>query len=857
MAQDIKITASMDTASFRTVDSAIKQLIISVDRLNKSMENVARSVNKIQAGGQVGGSVPNLKTPGQGKQNGGIVSAVLGTGDSQGVGRLISEADRAFETVSRKVRTFTDRTMSDVSRLSNSLNSLKPAYADQGWSNRGTAAVGASQQQQMIQFAASRGIPQIIPNLPGASGGAGTPGTGGRGTSGLFGRGSIGLNSFLSGVGNGAEAIASGNVGGFLGSTLGRAGAIGLAGYSGYKMADALTAIGGNVYNANQQFALENPVALQQKLATAVSPFKNMAQAGVSKDYASMIAWQRVFNRPDIMQSVSDVKLNKESIARLMSDRTITGQGKELMSSLQGYIAKHGGLDVSDWVSHEGRSIPDAQLRNIRDVDRQIKQEQLMADQGERLNAAHSAERGKMDVYTELMSNEIGQNYLGRFQTLAVGGRRSGIIHRKGKPDMTAYEYYNAQEMKRGWTQGDYNANYQQLLGIGKGYGSIAGGHTLISAGMAGFGNLGQVIRTAGTVGGTVGAAGDYALKLAQRTIGNGALDVSVGRDLYGDVSKAALATGMYGGANLNWVGSNLAAMTFGGGLDVAGQQNRLYGYEMGNALNKTYTSGSRSNFDRALANEAAMGAAGGFGGASRDLMRLANDPRLLASVAGGAAKPEWLDSSVTKEMASAFQSRLTAGKFADVIDTTWRSDPVTSTLLEEVRANKNDPNTVISKHLSNSGADVGSNKWFKQLRFLTTKLGRSLGGENPQADISMVEEGYLSTLGLTPPKGSGAWRPAMSGLEKIAAEKGAQVELAKGEAGANVGKGNEFGSVDPAGFTKKATGSMDMMTSLVSNFDHGVENFNLAVTRLLNGLGIASYGGPVHAKGPVVKKIQ
>jgi hypothetical protein len=879
MAQDIKVSASTDTASFRTADNAIKQLISSVERLNKSMENVARSINKIQTGSQNQGSISNIKSPSQGKQ-GGIVAAVLGTGDNGSVGRLVSEADRAFESVSRKVRSFTDRAMSDISRLSTSIAHLKPAYSDSGWESRAQSSIGGSRQQAAAQFAIDRGIPQIMPSMPGVPSIGGE--AGGGGGKGSVTRQNANQAAFLNNITSGVEALSSGNVGGFLSSTLGRAGLVGAAGYAGYRIADAVTGVAGNVYNANQQFAVENPVALQQKLATAVSPFRNMAMAGINKDYASISAWQNVFKNPEVMKSIADVKLNKESINRLMNDRSILGQTKELLSSaqtkfatsdilgmvqsatstlspstawvmesLKGYVGKHNMLDVSDWIANEKRSIPDYMLKSIRERERQAKQEQLMADSGDRLNAAHNAEMGKMDVFTQIMSNEIGQNYLGRFQTLAAGGRTSGIIRRKGQPDMTAYEYYNAKAMSGGWSLGDDNANYQQLLGIGKGYGSIAGGHTLISAGLAGFGNLGQIMRTAGTVGGTVGAAKDFSLGLAQHTIGNNALDVSVGRDLYGGVSQAALATGMYGASNLNWVGSNLAAMTFGGGLDVAGQQKSLYGYEMGNRLNQTYTSGTRSNFDRALANRAAIGAAGSFGGASRDLMRLTHDPRLLASIAGGADRPEWLDSSITKEMASDFQRRLRVGKFADVVDSTWKSDPITYKLLEEVRANKNDSNLVIGQHLENAGAKKASPKWFKQLHFLTTKLGRAIGGDNPQADISMLEEEYLSTIGLPPPKGSGAWRPGMSGLEKVAAEKGAQVEEAKGIAGAS---GQVKGSLDvsPAEFAKRSMGSMVSMTGLINSFDAGVENFNKAVDKLLAGLGMGGYkSSPVHAKGP------
>ena len=860
MANDIKIGASFDTASFRVVDSAIKSLITSVERLNRSMEGVSRSVSKIQTGGvQNGTGVQGIKTQ-QGKQPG-IVGAILGTQDSSSVSRMVSDTDRAFDAVSRKISSFTSKALADMGRLNGATR------GGGSWASR------AMYEIEERNFARAGGVVNIPTGFLGgaetAPSGApifGVPGrtSGGRGGGGkgsVWGRigssGSLssGAQGVIYGAASGMESLAGGNVGGFFGSTIGRLGIAGGAAYAGYRIADALTQMGANTYNANQLLQLENPVTIQQKLATAMSPFRGMVSSGIGKDYSSMLAWKRVFSNPEIMNSVTNTRLNQDSINRLMGDNTLTGMGKERLSSLSRFMSTTG-LGIAEWAQGEGRAIPDAELKSAREVERRIKQEQLMADQGDRMKAAYSAELAKQDVFTSLMSNEIGQNFMGRFQTLASMGRTTSIVHRRGQPDITNYEDINARLMRGGWTMGEAASNYQSLLGIGKGYGSLLGGTSLVSAGMAGFGNIGQLVKTAGMIGGDLGGAGSYLSLINKKnglTGGAGGLDVAVSRDLFGDISQRALGTGMYGGENLNWVSSNMAAMVFGGGADVAGQQRALYGFQMGNALNQTYTSGSRSNLDRAIANEAAMAAAGGFGGASRDLMRLANDPRLLASIAGGAKIPGWVDSSINKGMAQDFQSRLRAGKFADVIDRSWESDPVTSQLLSELRANKNDSNLVIGQHLATTGFKVNSKSWRRAEHFLAEKLGRALGSDNPQADISMIEEGYLGTLGLKPPRGPGAWRPGIKGLEAEAAGKSADIELAKGRAGAGPHVKEALGA-DPAQFAVAAAASMKNMGQMIVSFDAGVEVFKNAVNKFA---GLVGYTPPQRAKGPEVTKIQ
>ena len=844
MPNDIKISTSLDTASIRNAESAFRGLITLADKLNKSTDRISQSVSKINTGGQTGqANRPGAIKSGPQGQVTGISGAILGDP---------SQAERAAQRI---IAAF-DKVESKAQRMASSVKSMGGGGGDAGWSQKAMSSIEGRVVGISDSFSASSGggtAPSGAPvyGVPSAGGGKGGGGGGSPwGRIGSSGSLSSGAQGVIYGAASGVEALASGNAGGFFGSTIGRLGIIGGAAYAGYRIGDAVTQMGANTYNANQSFQLENPVAIQQKLASAMSPFRNMAHAGIGKSYSSMLAWNRVFHDPEIMNSVTNVRLNQDSINRLMGDNTILGLGKERASDLAKHMTSTG-LGIVDWARGEGRAIPDADLKAAREVERRVRQEQLMADEGNRMNSAFEAKSSQMNPYTAMMADEIGQNFMGRFKTLAGAGLRSGIIHKKGRPDMTAYEYYNEKAMRLGWDNGDRGANYQSLLSIGKGYGSILGGFNLLSAGQAGFGSLGGDVRTAGMIGGSVSSANSYLSLINKKnglTGGPGGLDVAVSNQMFGGISQAALGTGMYGSENLNWVSQNTATMVFGGGVDVAGQQRAAYGFDLGNRQMQTYTSGSRSNLNRAISNEAAMGVAGGFNGISRDLMRMANDPRLLASIAGGAALPEWADPGITRTKAGQFLGRQRAGLFADVMDSTWDTDPVTTKLLSEVRSS-GDYNAVINKNLS--GLKKGSTDWWKEEHRLNVKLGRALGNDNPQADISMLEEGYLGTLGLKPPKGNGAWRPGLTGPEKEAANQSADIEAAKGVAGPKAWK--EAGGQNPADFAGAAVKSMTQMSQMIVSFDEGVTVFKDAVNLFAGKVG---YVPPVHAKGPGVVKL-
>jgi hypothetical protein len=91
-----------------------------------------------------------------------------------------------------------------------------------------------------------------------------------------------------------------------------------------------------------------------------------------------------------------------------------------------------------------------------------------------------------------------------------------------------------------------------------------------------------------------------------------------------------------------------------------------------------------------------------------------------------------------------------------------------------------------------------------------------------------------------------------MSGPEAEAAQKSADVERAKGEAGAGRGVKEALGA-DPAKFASNALDSMRNMGQMIVNFDAGVQVFKDAVEKFATSIG---YAPPHHAKGPTITRL-
>jgi hypothetical protein len=839
---DIKVSANLDVASFRVVDNAVKSLITTVERLNRSMEGLSRSVQKIQTGGgPVGATAPVSKGP-QAKSTG-IIGAILGS-EGSSVGRMVSETDRALDSVSRKVRSFTDRAISDVNRLNNSIGRIQAP--DTGWSHRASVAVDES------RFLLGRGpvnpIGPVAPsgapahNVPAAGGGRGGKGGGGL-LGGLFGGGAAaggGAGSVQGAIQSAVpslQMLAGGDIAGFLGTTVGRLGAVGAGLYGGYKVGTTLTDTAQSEYENNLKFRLNFPVQQAQTKAQMVSPMQKIFQAGMSQSYSQLMAWNKVYESKEFMKTFRDVQMNKETVDAIQQQMSFSGLSKDIAARAKSWIGKtmEEVVEAPEFTSLRGE-----ERKNAREIMKTQLMNQVPADMARRANEMFEANYAAMNPFERMMADEIGQNAMGRTKMMAAAGRRAGILKRKGLPDITAVEALKASAYKRGWDEGDVVAQHQAVLGIGAGYSGVTPHYNfMLSAGIAGLTNIGQLIKTGGTIGGSVGSAGNYIDNVVQGSIGGRrGLDVAVARDLYSATSHAALSTGFYGSSTLATMSQYGAGMVYGGGRDVAGQQNMMERYFRGGALEASFTSGARSPFDRALSNEAAIVAAGGFNAQSVALMRASKDPRFLASIAAGAEVPAWAEGLITKESAAKFLDRSRRGRFATVTDSRFENEPIRRSLLQDLRAMNNDSNNVMRARLESSGLKVGSKAWHNAARRLSDQLGSILEGD-PMANAGMVEEAFLREMGIKGPHGlGGAWRAAPTGAEKKALGDKSDAERKKGEEGAkeNVQQG-VIGSQPVLASTYAARG-VDSVRGAINDFGQAAQTLVNALNRIIEHTG-------------------
>lgn len=874
MASDIKISTSMDVSSFRLVDNAIKSLITSVDKLNRSMENVARSVGKIQSVGNTAGTAASIKSPSRSNQ--GILGAILGGSDNSSVGRMVSEADRALETVSRKTKSFVDRVSSDISRLNGSIGSIGATKgSDAGWSGRLTSQIENNRPVPSLFGPAPQGG---LPIPPQTVGGGFTPRMFGGG--GGFMRGGVGGGSgSITGALGDVEMMAGGNVVGGGASLLSKLPAIGLAaavGYGVYKVADAFTGSGANVYDTNLKFRLNNPIDQMQTTAALQSPFRNMIGSAIGKDYASMAAWRDVFKRKDIVDSVSNVNINKDMIDTIMGTRSISGGVKKKVSELAARVAD-AGLSVGEFIGGgaERLGLKGEELRAVTNIVKEQAQNQVARAIPGRLNEAHEAEMAQQNPYTAMMENRIGQEFMGRYQTMALGGRSLKPVKIKNADgsvtELSAYEVAEEKALRRGTTLGEENSNYQSLLGIGKGY-TFLGGHRIVAASQGGFTNIGQATRMAGMLSGSVSDAKDYIYGKkdgsSARTIIGGAtgLDVSVGNDLFSKMPGVGLQQG-WSYESLLGITQQRAAMISGGGQDVAYQQRMAWGIEEGNQVTQNYDSGTRSSFDKVVAMRDAILAAGGkYGRVSKDLFLLEGRPDLLASRARGEKLPPGISAGVTPEMARDLMNRAGSHGFNQVIDNLEDYAP-DAARLKTLRSTGGDVVSTINAELARTMSEEDkkekhSKAWFRKVHELSETYGGMMPAntiEEKLKNVYSVEQRVLNSRSLVAPHGTGFERPGFdkNSTEYQAAINAADEKRLQAEAGGSAEVKKNV-KINPAGF---ATVAEEQRSSFNKNLDvflhDGIPKFSQAIENF--GIYVSSLTGiPIkkHTNGPSIRKL-
>jgi hypothetical protein len=369
---------------------------------------------------------------------------------------------------------------------------------------------------------------------------------------------------------------------------------------------------------------------------------------------------------------------------------------------------------------------------------------------------------------------------LSRIKTMRSFGRSTAPIKFKDGTTAQAYEWLQAEALGQGRDFGDMAAEFHQVqLGIGRGFNKVFGGYGAVSAGEAGYGNITQTAKLAGMITGSVGGAeaimadinaGKISMKdtgyVSGMIGGANGLDVTVGRDLFQTIAQSALSSGMYGGSGLAQVNRMLGTYVRGGSSDVAGQHSRAYAYGLGGQLEQSYTSGSRSPFDKVSSwQDSIYGTGGVFDASTIRLQEMgATDPRLLAAIAyGGAKVPLGAEGLIDKDSARGYLEQSRKRPFATIVDELWAAKPKQAAILAKIRQGGGDPNSFFESRVA--GLKEGSPEFFRAVNEASQEAGWILGG-NKMANAAMLSEQYLRTKTLGAPTGPGAHAPGPADLE-------------------------------------------------------------------------------------------
>jgi hypothetical protein len=855
MANDIKIGVQLDNSSIRIAEGAFNKLVSVVDKLNTSMDKLSKTMARMQTGGAPGTSA--IKTATSQQKKNGVVGAVLG--DSGAMGQIATETEQLFDRVGRKSKKFVDDSLADLQKLA---VAAKKVNSDAGWSGKATASISSS------TFAESQGIPNIFSRFSNISEGVAS-GSKGDIESKVLAKNEEkekkekekekkgGLSSFV----NDSASLIQGFQGGSIGSILGGIANMKYLGpvsvgaglvYGAYKGADALSQIGASVYDENVRFKLENPIAKIQAQATASAPFKSITQSALTGDFVSLMAWKNVWKNPEVMANARDTRLNMETVSATMKDKTVSGQFKEGLEYLKTYVSTTGlGVGFAASTLFSDKKVVDKfkdlalsprevdNLRSVWEIQEKELKQQVAAKMGDKFTTAYNAERQKLDPLIEMQVGEFQTNYLNRHNAMAMAGRSTKHVKRNGI-EYYAYEDLEARAIETGHQVSDYGSNYQQMLNYGAGFKRL-GGTTLVDLGMGGFTNAGQLVRSAATAVGSADFGQKMLFGVAQKTVGGKGIDIAVGRDLYGNFLQAAATSQAYSPETLEWLTQNVAGQVYGGGRDVGYQQQQMQRFEMGNQLNQSYFTGTRSPLNFAMSQESAMMAAGGYNRTAIDLIRLGHDPKQLAAVAAGAQRPDWLDESVTADVAKDFLKRQRQNKWGDVVSSlSTTPESKTSVLVNEILAAGGDPNVVIRSRLENAGLKKGSKGWFKGLDAITNMLGGAIPSDNPSdiiAASASLRQDYLFEENVGAPKGSGVGKPAMTAEEKEIAKKRAEEKRYQGKVRKEVGEGLKTDLVDTSiegrDAFKGVVGASVEFGSHVESFKRAVGNFAQIIERM------------------------
>lgn len=631
--KQIKIEFVADPQSARKTVGIIRDITREVEKLVAATAKVGSGMGGMFGGisaksGKAGpGGTTHAATAG-GANKGGIVGTILGIQDPNSLRTLLSGTQQGFASVSGSVKTFVDKSLSDIGRLQRAVDGLNRSMSGMGGGIGGGRGGGGGAQPppipDMTKFA----------KLEHSSFRMTPPG------------------EKWNVAGNQVKNLMTGDFQGFLGGPGGKAGAMFGAFAGGVALSEKIMGAMTDERATRLSQTLNQPFDTLSRQAQIAQPFLSVHAAVQGRDVNRQRAFMDAMRDPQIRESLGKVELRREAViyASKQGTSTLRGVGKEMWNDFRNWVGGKTGVSTDDAFTFIN-NLPGDEVtkKTMRDIVRDNAIANMDPAAAAQFQQAVESKRALQDPTTATMLSQVYGNAAGRVGQMRGMGMGTSIVSRGRGPgayQTSLYEDMEQKLMRGGWSMSDQAAGRSQLLQVGLGYGKAVSPIGLISAGIGGLGNAAALMQAGGTLAGSVaGASGMYAA--AQRSIGRGGLDVAAGRELFSGVAGRAMASGQFGGSRAAEQYGAITAGLIGGGsevpLDVGAQQRNLGLITAGTAAFARFTQGTEAPLYRATSLQGAIAANGGYGAGAEALTKMS--PELLTAMARGGDIPEWAKS--------------------------------------------------------------------------------------------------------------------------------------------------------------------------------------------------------------------
>jgi hypothetical protein len=876
----IKIAFERDPAGTRAIQNDLGALNALAEKLAKNFERVAKSIQSISGGGKVGGA-QHIVAPGSNKGQGALLDGIFGKSDPGAAQRQAAGLTKALDDVIRKTDEAARKTTASGRRIRENIG-LGGGTGGGSGPSLGGGDVGGS------------------PALPGGGKPPSVPAP----SSGL---GSKWRENAAGAMIGGIGGSVFGGMGGTIGSIVGAmGGGSGPFGGMAKTFAPVMGGIGAGLAVASLMnkgaeafedlrgkqvgFTLNQPFAKLNTAASVAGFHANIYQQGSGGNIAYLASVNKTLNDRAIMGALGNSPLNKESLMLRFAESplSLSSAGKQAINFIKSAAA--GGFQAAgEWVT--GSKLSDVEKKSALEI---LRTEGYQAMGGEQRAKFEQAVQNNMqfDPLWNKVANDKFGGAMSETRAMRMAGRSSGTFSgmnivkygpeafiestkdlparsrlqamRKMADDNNAqksdriydYDKIRAKLTAQGRDEGDLGAGYQQMLGIGRGFGRYLNGiGDFISPGEAGLTNAAQLARAGGILGGSAKAGASFLRGSVQGSIGAGGIDVAAGRDMFGSMSTALIAQGNMGTGDTAAAYMRGMASVVGGGfgapLDVGSQLRTMNQLGVGGQNLNDFTLGNKAPLYKATGLLGAIGAVGGYGAGAVALSKMSSE--VIAGSMRSGEIPEGLASlGITPEQVRKYGMYQRKAPFFEL-----RRDQFSGaagTMIDEFRASGSD---VVEFAKRKVGSATGVDK-ANILKNIQTTLGTALfsggaassmdAGAGTVASILGQDKGLYADL-----NGKGAYAPGPKGLAKTSLISQAEEQLMEGR---KLGENEDYTSAEyksrvarlEANLARakqaehiKDSGDLD---AVATSFVHSAEALASAIKQAVKGLKLPVVAG-------------